>query len=198
MDDALPPWTMRGLPLAEAGLIAGNYKGELHDAARLDQAPQSRDLSLHLTSELVGHRLKANRRPPSPRYMQATRSSAALSAVESAEVDISDMHPAGGAQTLDEKSMIDMEPEPQRRPLRRPLAAAAPRRSTAATTANIAAPTRGATLESPRALSDARLLEAGMFAEAGGGCGARPPRAPAARSVDYYSTHDKSIPNSPQ
>jgi hypothetical protein len=115
--------------------------------------------------------------------MQATRSSAAMSAVGGSgggAVDISDAHPAGGYANDLLKSEIDFE-DSQRRPLRRSLSV--PRRHAAATTASIAEPTRGEPmggmggqmpLESPRELASRRLAEAGMFAGEG-----PPPQAPA-------------------
>lgn len=87
------------------------------------------------------------------------------------EVDISDLGPAGAGPNDAMKSLIDFggqglgpEDEP-RRPFRREITI--PGRQVPATTGGIASPTRGATLESPRAAADQRLREAGMFMEAG-------------------------------
>ena len=105
----------------------------------------------------------------SPRYMQATRSSAAMSAVPNdacnivahEPVDITGMDPAGGYANDLMKSEIDFE-DAQRRPLRRSLSV--PRRHPAATTASITGDGAygGEPLESPRALASRRLAEAGM------------------------------------
>jgi hypothetical protein len=95
------------------------------------------------------------------------------------------------------KSLIDLEAEDARRPLRRIVPVAG--REAAATTAGIASPTRGATLESPRALADQRLREAGMFMGAGEPATGQWYNADSAArerlAGPYLTTHDKSLPN---
>jgi hypothetical protein len=113
--------------------------------------------------------------------------------------------PAGGDANDAMKTQIDFDQEHPRRPLRRETNVA--RRNVPATTASIASPVRGATLQSPRGVASQRLWEAGMFAEAGPGRpreepagGAYPgavvpPRAPPHRATGGACTHDKSLPN---
>jgi hypothetical protein len=97
------------------------------------------------------------------------------------------------------KTQIDFgEPaEDERRTLRRAIKV--PVRQAPATTAGIASPTRGATLEAPAWMADRELREAGMFLQAGEPAGTPWHNGDAAArerlAAPYFTTHDKSLPN---
>lgn len=178
-----------------------DFKAKLLNTSASSAMPPKLDLKPHLRSSFAGGGMtpRSSSSLPSPRYMNATNASTAKAkqpAPAAEPVDVSDMDPAGGSSNDAMKTEIDFEVE-ARRPFRN--SPSVPRRNVPATTQSIAAPTRGATLESPRDLAHKRLLEGGMFdgAGLGGGGGSagtiRP--ASAVKAAGYTTTHDKSLPN---
>ena len=130
------------------------------------------------------------------------------------DVDVSSLSPAGGPANASMKTEIDLR-HPVDGPRRSFRSATSlngpPARQVPATVESIASPTRGATLESPRAAADARLYESGMYMGGGmprdgedmrhfypehtGGWVNSDAVARGRLAMPYFTTHDKSLPN---
>ena len=158
----------------------GSHIPNIIDARARIFASDAVKVNPHLKSTLLGGGVMprsaaaSSIRPPSPRYLQATAASSAKSArgegADPSTVDVSDMDAAGGVANDAMKTQIDFEQATSRRTLRQ--SPHVPRRNVPATTASIASPARGATIESPRDLAFSRLLEGGYFPEVSSGMAA--------------------------